>query len=259
MRGICTGVKQLDMNETLNLETKPPYLSFTTFRNFLESFIEGVIPEKIDKSLMIGQSGGNQTYLMNALLFLGLMDEEQKPTDKLRSLLESWSSEESSRRIWKELFECSYKNIIEGLDLERATPEQLKSRFQEFEYGGDTLRKCHLFFNNIAEAGGVKLGPFLKNVGRAPSGRPRKAKTKKALAQQVDEPIASPKQKDEFDSHDVSVLKLDAYGKRMLKVKGPVAITEAELERIKSWVAVHFFVVESAEDLPTEENNSQEH
>ena len=61
----------------------PPYVAYKTLRNFLDGMAQGPVPKKIDRLLMVGQSGSNQAYILSALKFLDLVDDDGNTTAKL--------------------------------------------------------------------------------------------------------------------------------------------------------------------------------
>src|SRR4030042_409993 len=65
----------------------PPYVSYRTFRNFVDR-LQQRLPSRIDRSYW-GDilSGSTGTQLMSALRFLGLIDPNGKPTDALKPLV----------------------------------------------------------------------------------------------------------------------------------------------------------------------------
>lgn len=225
---------------------KPPYLSHTTFKNFLASLKNGVIPARIDKSLMVGQSGATQSYLMSSLRFFGLIDMSGAPEPELKALVTSEGDER--KKIWKPIFERSYSSTIGDLNLETATVGMLHEKFAAQELTGQTVKKCHSFFAAAAEEAGISLPPQLKPNTRGGGKRGRR----KANAGRASSSLPE----DEFSKTDAinngssgsgeagqfSTLLLDGAGKRILRIKGPATITKAELQRIQQWLSFQFIV-----------------
>ena len=105
-----------------------PYVAFKTFKNFIKSLHENGLPSHIDKSVMTGLSGGVQSHLASAIRFLGLVKADLTPTEPLETLVDSYDSDH-----WKDnlsaLIKESYADVIDGVDLSNATPDQLDKRF----------------------------------------------------------------------------------------------------------------------------------
>src|SRR4030042_255026 len=66
----------------------PPYVSYRTFRNFLDGLQVGGMPARIDRSYWGDRlSGTTGTQLISALRFLNLVDASGVPTNRLRMLV----------------------------------------------------------------------------------------------------------------------------------------------------------------------------
>jgi hypothetical protein len=219
---------------------KPPYLPYTTFKNILASLNKnGIIPARIDKTVLSGQAGGTQSYLWAAFRFFGLMDEGKAPTEDLKSLVRAEG--ESRKEIWKEIFDRAYGPIIGDLDLTTATLGMLHEKFNDMGLAGETARKCHSFYAAAAEDAGEGLPPQLKPNTRGSS--PRKARKAKA---------GKPENggDDEFEelppgTHPKpATLLLNAEGTRLVRLTAPASVTKAELQRIQSWLSFQLIVEE---------------
>ena len=65
----------------------PPYVSYRTFQNFIDGLQQEGIPARIDRSYWSDRlSGSTGIQLMSALRFLGLIDADGTPTNRLRLL-----------------------------------------------------------------------------------------------------------------------------------------------------------------------------
>ena len=58
----------------------PPYTSYRTFKTFIEDLHEHGVPSRIDRSVLTRFSGVVGTQLMHALRFLGLIEDDGRPT-----------------------------------------------------------------------------------------------------------------------------------------------------------------------------------
>ena len=95
----------------------PPYVSYRTFRNFLELLKES-FPSRIDRSVWGPRySGTSGQQLMTALKVLGLIDEKGVPYDILGQLV---NGEGENRRVilrnvlvktYAPIFEIDLKNL----------------------------------------------------------------------------------------------------------------------------------------------------
>ena len=67
----------------------PPYTSYRTFKTFIEDLHEHGVPSRIDRSVLTRFSGVVGTQLMHALRFLGLIEDDGRPTERLKATGES--------------------------------------------------------------------------------------------------------------------------------------------------------------------------
>ena len=74
-------------SERLRSAGTPPYTSYRTFRTFIDDLHEHGIPSRIDRSVLTRFSGVVGTQLMHALRFLGLIEDDGRPTQHLRELV----------------------------------------------------------------------------------------------------------------------------------------------------------------------------
>lgn len=222
-------------------DNKPPYVAYTTFKNFLTSLRKnGVVPSRIDKSLMPGHSGSTQSYLINALRFFGLIDKGGTPTGDLQLILAAEPDEK--KKIWHRLFNAAYAPILGDLDLSRATLGMLNEKFSQQGLTGDTIRKCESLMAAIAEDAGIPLAPQLKpNTRPSGSRRPRKqkqnGKAENNENEEQDEVIlpGAPKP---------AILLLNAEGTRFVRLQAPATVSKAELNRIQQWLSFQLIIQE---------------
>jgi hypothetical protein len=146
--------------DTDTTKTRPPYVAYLTFKNFLGSLKAGAIPSRIDRSLMPGMAGSVQSYLMYALRFFGLIDDKDAPTDALEALVSSEG--EKRKELWKELFDKAYAPIIGDLDLTRATSALLNEKFLANGVAGETARKAYSFFTGWAQEAEIPMADSIK-------------------------------------------------------------------------------------------------
>jgi len=223
---------------------KPPYLSFVTFKNFIEGLKSGVIPSRIDKSLMVGQSGTNQSYLMSALRFFSLIAGEGEPQPDLEVLVHGQEAEQKA--LWKRMFLDSYAPIVGDLDLERATVGQLHEKFSALNLNGETVRKCHSFFSAAAEEASVPLASHLKVVTRksGTSGVRKSRKPRVAPKPDSDAPPIVP----QVAGHTHATLPLSSDNARFVKLTAPATVTSVELNRIQQWLSFQLIVEDPTDD-----------
>jgi hypothetical protein len=159
----------------------PPYTSYRTFKTFIEDLHEHGVPSRIDRSVLTRFSGVVGTQLMHALRFLGLIEDDGRPTERLKGLVKAHGTGSWSERFL-ELLRHEYAPMF-AIDLETATPSHFSEAFRKaFPAADAVVQKCVTFFLYAANDAGVKIsGRVLK--GRKPrSLTPRRKPAKPASA-----------------------------------------------------------------------------
>lgn len=162
----------------------PAYVSFGTFRNFLDWLGQVGVPSRIDRSFW-GQklSGATAGQLLAALRFFGLIGEDGVPDPTLETMAKDV---EQRKIILKALME-RYDSALDGLDLERATQGELHERFHRYDITGDTFRRAVAFFVQAAQYSGIPLSSYItqrrriakgNGAGAQPRGRGRRPRAK---------------------------------------------------------------------------------
>jgi hypothetical protein len=138
----------------------------------------------MDRSVMAHLSGGVQTQLYAALRYLALVTDESVPTERMAKLV--FADVDERKRVLADTLRSAYRFLFEdGLDLERATSQQIHERFVDAGASGDTVRKCIAFFVSAARDAGLTISPHIQVTkgGRprtkaGPKARPQSAATK---------------------------------------------------------------------------------
>jgi hypothetical protein len=159
----------------------PPYISYRTFFNFIESLRQRV-PSRIDRSFWEDRlSGSTGTQLMAALRFLDLIDENGRPTKRLEPLVSS--RDEQRLKALHDIAANSFGFVLSGaFDPQNATYSELEDIFKEkFQLTGQLSRKCLKFFIELSNNGGITLSPFITKKFRSGQSSPSsKLVTKKS-------------------------------------------------------------------------------
>jgi hypothetical protein len=159
-RGLETGLRGV-----------PPYIAYKTFATFMDQLQRGN-PSRIDRSLMASLSGSNQSHLLAALRYLGLISSTGGRTDRLDALLKSHTADQA--KVLRKILVASYPFLSNGFDVQRATLQELEDKLSEAGASGDTLRKCVAFFLGATKAADIVTSPFLTE-GRRRRRSPRPA------------------------------------------------------------------------------------
>jgi hypothetical protein len=160
----------------------PPYVSLKTLIALFDRMAEEEPPDRIDKSYLIGMSGGYQTQVIAALNALGLRNPEtMELTDRLKALVKG---DEGERQvIIAEILEEYYGPVLK---LSRtATQGQMLEAFKGMGVNmGDTMRKVVAFFLAAAKYAGFPISKHWKVPGVPRS--PKKAAAKKSTTSAVE-------------------------------------------------------------------------
>ncbi len=163
----------------------PPYVSFVTFKNFLEWLKDVGVPVRMDRSFWERKlAGGTGAQMMTALRFLGLLDGE-RPTPEFQSLVSATSPE--NKLLLGTVLRSRYQNIP-WTDLDRATPKMIEEALETYGIEGNTLRKAGSFFINGCKEAGIALPPSLGRKARTKGIKP-KAPPRSARATAGDAPL----------------------------------------------------------------------
>jgi len=143
-------------------KTRPPYLSYKTFKNFLNSFASAdQIPSHIDRTVLPStMSGGNQVGTINALKFFKLVSETGEPLPEFYAYAGSEGDDKKHRL--RDILSVGYAFLLNGLDIERATTGKVIEKFKEAGMSGDTIRKAILFFQFAAKDADMKISTHIK-------------------------------------------------------------------------------------------------
>jgi len=161
----------------------PPYVSYRTFRNFLDGLQVGGMPARIDRSYWGDRlSGTTGTQLISALRFLNLVDASGLPTNRLKMLVAA-RGPQRNELLRQVTFEAFAPLMKAGLDPQNATYSQLEEIFHDnFGLSGDVSRKCIKFFIMLAGDAGVHLSPFITRRLKSPRTGTNAKNAKKAPA-----------------------------------------------------------------------------
>lgn len=178
-------------NETRKLV--PPYVAYSTLRLFLDR-LQARVPGRIDRSVMQTFSGAAQNQLINAMRYLGLIDEGGYPQEALTQLVNSEGAER--QQILRNVLQAAYPFLFNGsgFDLARATPQQFEAKFRDAGATGETVRKGAAFFLNAAQEAEIPVSLYITQRKRQRSeqkspirqrGEPSSGKSRNQTAKQI--------------------------------------------------------------------------
>jgi hypothetical protein len=176
----------------------PPYVSYRTFRNFVER-LQQRLPSRIDRSywgdLLSGSTG---TQLMAALRFLNLIDANGKPMEKLKPLVAAKGAQRN-QLLQEILYEAFNFVLNSSLELESATYLQIDEAFHNtYHLTGDVSRKCVKFFIAMAIDAGLPISPFITKRTRTSHSIPGHKSTAKKVGIKAERNLEIPQMLDEI-------------------------------------------------------------
>jgi uncharacterized protein DUF5343 len=165
---------------------RPPYLPASTFLTTIDSW-RSVRPSRVERGVLTKVAGSMQTWLIAALKYFQLIDEDGSPTPRLDAL--ATASDEERRKLIAEMLRRGYPFLFaKGVDISNITYSDLKKRFEQTGAQGETAVKAISFFTGMAKAAGMTVSPFVATRRRSSSDR-RKRSTGKANATRSTAPL----------------------------------------------------------------------
>ncbi|WP_045826044.1 DUF5343 domain-containing protein [Teredinibacter turnerae] len=188
-------VEQASPQQGRNL--KPPYPSYTSFRNYIKKLSETIIPSEIDRSVFGNQSGTYISLMIGAFEWFGLIDDTNTPTQKLRNLVAAFEGGYESEL--KGLLNDSYDILRDKkIDLKTGTEAQISKLFRDYGYSGSTLTKAISFFLSACKDAGYQVGEHLKAPAPPRNGpsKGKRGRPAKNSATQTESDQDNPKKSD---------------------------------------------------------------
>lgn len=140
----------------------PPYTTFASFNNLLNSLRESRFPSHITRAVVPGSNSAKATMIAS-LKALGLIEEDGTPTSDLRQLVQSSGSEEKYKESLKGLLEKRYSFLMDSsIDISSTTTEKVAELFRERGASGSTVAKGMSFFLTAAKHAGIEVSPYVK-------------------------------------------------------------------------------------------------
>jgi len=150
--------------------TVPVYLSFATFKSAVQNLRTHGLPAKIDKTAWHSRSGADQSQILSAFKFLGLIDSEDNTQEILRKLVAAKEGTADEKGVLENILRTRYGKVFD-LDLKAATPAALEEKIGAYGTTGATRDRAVRFFVRAALYCGIVLsGRLTANIReRAPA------------------------------------------------------------------------------------------
>jgi hypothetical protein len=169
--------------ESIQKKAVPPYVAYTTLKNFLEKFKQGV-PGRIGRDVMGTMSGAAQSQVTTALKHLGFISAQGLPSSQFKEYVKLEG--EARKMALHRILEKAYPYIFgQGFDFGTATFSLLREAFEANTGAtGGTLDRCMAFLKEAAADAGVSVSPFLgerKPRGTGPRSKARSSQPRHPL------------------------------------------------------------------------------
>lgn len=162
-----------------------PYAPWTTFNTALETLRANGLPDKLDRSVFKGQSGGTQAVLMASFKAAGGIDEDNVVQLILRKMVDP----AQRKAAFKELAETRYKEVLALPSA--ATQAQFDQVFRDYGLNGATHRKAKAFFLRLADEVGITLSKHI-SVGTSNGTPGTPPKPRRSRQEKKDKPNSPP-------------------------------------------------------------------
>ena len=156
---------ELDNKES-GVRINPPCVSFKTFFNFIGTLAPD-IPARIDRGVWsVYLSGSNGKAVVNAMRFLGMLDQHDAPTKDLRQYL--LSDSDGKLTSFASIVKRSYGRIFNGnISLDNATFDQLRDFFKNtFSITKEDADKCVKFLLDACKYANIRVSSYLMDKGK---------------------------------------------------------------------------------------------
>ena len=148
-----------------NSGSVPVYLSFPTFLNAIVSLRKVGLSEKIDRATFSSRSIVDQSQIMSAFRFLGLVDTSSYTQQSLRDLISSKTNSKEEKSVLRKILEDSYFKIFQH-NLETVTLDQIETIIEEYGSRGATKARAIRFFIKATEYCGIEISSSLMGSAR---------------------------------------------------------------------------------------------
>jgi hypothetical protein len=126
-----------------------PYVAFKSFCSAIQGLRTHGLPATLNRTAWENRSGAEQSQILGALTFLGLINDKGETQDSLKKLVSLTENSSEERAFWAALLRAGYDNVFK-LDLQTETPKQLEDAIGEFGVSGKVKDRAVRFFLKAA-------------------------------------------------------------------------------------------------------------
>lgn len=152
----------------------PPYLSFATFLNALQTVVEHGVPDTIDSDVLRKFNSLNQRMVVSAFKFMGFIDDDSKPTQRLKDYVAA--DPEKHKEILGFIIKEKYPKQVNVLP--NGTLQQLRDSFNDINVEPSVKAKIQSFFIKAARETGYAISRYIETGLKAKGPRKGSAKRK---------------------------------------------------------------------------------
>ncbi len=106
-----------------NIQLKTaPYVAFKSFCSAVQNLRVHGLPPTLNRTAWENRSGAEQSQILGALTFLGLIDDKGETQDSLKKLISLTENSDEERQFFASLLRSRYENVFK-LDLQNETPK----------------------------------------------------------------------------------------------------------------------------------------
>ena len=149
-----------------------PYVAFKSFCSAVQGLRVHGLPPTLNRTAWENRSGAEQSQILGALTFLGLINDKGETQDTLKFLVSLTENSDEERGFYSTLLRTSYDNVFK-LDLQNETPKQLEDAIGEFGVSGKVKDRAVRFFLKAAMYAKIPLSSRLTaNMREIPKAEP---------------------------------------------------------------------------------------
>jgi hypothetical protein len=126
-----------------------PYVAFKSFCSAVQGLRSHGLPSTLNRTAWESRSGAEQSQILGALTFLGLINDKGETQQSLKQLVSITENSEEERGFYASLLRSRYENVFK-LDLQNETPKQLEDAIGELGVSGKVRDRAVRFFLKAA-------------------------------------------------------------------------------------------------------------
>lgn len=126
-----------------------PYVAFKSFCSAVQGLRSHGLPSTLNRTAWESRSGAEQSQILGALTFLGLINDKGETQPSLKQLVGITENTDEERSFYALLLRARYENVFK-LDLQNETPKQLEDAIGELGVSGNVRDRAVRFFLKAA-------------------------------------------------------------------------------------------------------------